>query len=159
MGGSGGIASLFAMGMSSSFINSFASAAAVRRCRVDCRVRWRRDGGSNWCSWFVCCYTGRRCYTAVASSAFWMVCGLWMGEWRGLWMAAAGDMSSAEAILWRAAAVASLCLLWRLQRYMVLSLCCCFDYRCLRLCFMREERFKREKKLWISHHEKMLLPT
>ena len=86
MGGSGGIASLFAMGMASSFINSFAAAAAVVVLIVvlvgDVMVAVvgavesfvSTPGGD--VSW--------RLLMSIAPSAFWMVCGLWMGELRCL---------------------------------------------------------------------------
>lgn len=115
MGGSGGIASLFAMGMASSFINSFAPAAAVVMLIVvlvgdvtvavvgAIKLFVATPGGD--VTWRL------SLSMSIASSAVWMVCGLWMGKLRGLRMAAAGDMQSAKAILWRAVAVACLCLL------------------------------------------------
>ena len=84
--GSGGIASLFAMGMSSLFITSFAAAAAVVVLIVvfvgDVTVAVVGAVRS-----FVATPGGdatRRLSMSIASSAFWMVCGLWVGGLRGL---------------------------------------------------------------------------
>ena len=77
---------MFAMGMSSSFINSFAVADAVVVLIV-MLVENVTVAVVGAVESFVATPGGDvswRLSMSIASSAFWMVCGLWMGELRGL---------------------------------------------------------------------------